>query len=315
MDPYFPILLCLIAGLSTGIGSLIAILFKKMNMKILSFALGLSAGVMIYVSFVELLPEGFSDLGVLYGTLLFFGGILFILILDFLVPEQKNPHHITDQLRPEQIVSPENNNNLSQNNNGQNRKRFRFHGGNGNKNGNGNGNGKRNGNGNGKTIVPLSDKEKQIERMGILTAITIFLHNIPEGLITFMTATHDYDLGMIIAFAIAIHNIPEGISVAMPILYASKNKKKAFGYSFLSGFAEPIAAVLCALFLWPFLTDMIIGGMVVFTAGIMVYISLDEILPNAHRYCTNGDGHPGHTTGLGIIAGMFIMALSLILLS
>ena len=111
-----------------------------------------------------------------------------------------------------------------------------------------------------------------------------------------------------IAIAIAIHNIPEGISVSVPIFYATGDKKKAFIYSFLSGIAEPVGAAVGFLILLPFLSDIVIASLMGFVAGIMVYISLDELLPMAHRY-----GH-SHIVIIGIIIGMFIMALSLLIL-
>ncbi len=145
-------------------------------------------------------------------------------------------------------------------------------------------------------------------RSGLFTALAIGIHNFPEGLATFGAALSDVKLGVLIAFAIAIHNIPEGISVSVPIFYATGDKKKAFTYSFLSGIAEPIGAVIGFLILQPFLSDGVIVALMAFVAGIMVYISLDELLPMAHQY-----GH-SHMVIIGIILGMFIMALSLLML-
>ena len=159
---------------------------------------------------------------------------------------------------------------------------------------------------------PLDFESKKVDnvllRTGLFTALAIGIHNFPEGLVTFGTALSNVKLGAIIALAIAIHNIPEGISVSVPIYYATGNKNKAFAYSFLSGVAEPVGAVIVFLILLPFLTEGVLASLLAFVAGIMVYISVDELLPMAHRY-----GH-SHTVIIGIILGMFIMALSLLIL-
>ena len=141
-----------------------------------------------------------------------------------------------------------------------------------------------------------------------VTALAIGIHNLPEGLATFGTALVDVRLGIFIAFAVAIHNIPEGISVSMPIYYATGDRKKAFKYSFLSGVAEPVGAMIGFLILLPFLTDALLASLLGFVAGIMIYVSLDELLPMAHRY-----GH-NHLVIAGVVAGMFIMAVSLLML-
>jgi ZIP family zinc transporter len=145
-------------------------------------------------------------------------------------------------------------------------------------------------------------------RTGLFTAVAIAIHNFPEGLATFGTTLSNIKLGIIIAVAIALHNIPEGISVSVPIFYATGSKKKAFYYSFLSGLAEPVGAIIGFLIIYPFLSAALITAMLAFVAGIMVYISIDELLPMAHKY-----GH-SHTVIFGVILGMFVMAISLILL-
>jgi len=244
-----------IAGLSTGIGSAIAYFIKKPRMIYLSFSLGFSAGVMIYVSFVELLPQALENVGEVLGISAFFIGVLFIGVIDMLIPEEKNPHHF--KLSSESVGIR---------------------------------------------------KDPVLMRAGLFTALAIGIHNFPEGLATFGAALSNVKLGLMIALAIAIHNIPEGISVSVPIFYATGDKKKAFFYSFLSGVAEPIGAAVGFLILLPFLSEFIIVSLMAFVAGIMVYISLDELLPMAHRY-----GH-SHTVIIGSILGMFVMALSLLML-
>ena len=254
--------LTMFAGLSTGIGSAIAYFVKKVKMIYLSFGLGLSAGVMVYVSFVELLPQGFEGLGEGMGILVFFVGILFIFVIDILIPEIENPHHVIDTENREIVTSKIG-----------------------------------------------TDERKEMNdslmKTGVMTALAIGIHNFPEGLAAFGAALSDVDLGAVIAIAIAIHNIPEGISVSLPIFFATGDRKKAFWWSFLSGVAEPIGALLGYLILRPFITPALIGGLMAFIAGIMVYISMDEILPTAHSYGR------GHEVVIGFVLGMLVMALSL----
>ena len=251
----FAFLLTLLAGLSTGIGSLIAYFIKKPKMIYLSFSLGFSAGVMLFVSFVELLPQAISQIGRFTGIIVFFLGILLIAVIDMIIPEERNPHHYKE-MPSEQTLKV----------------------------------------------------DKTLLRTGLFTAFAIAIHNFPEGLTTFGTALSDERLGIIIALAIAIHNIPEGISVSVPIFYATGDRKKSFQYSFLAGLAEPIGAVIGFVILLPFLSSTLLTSLLAFVAGIMVYISIDELLPMAHRY-----GY-SHTVILGFILGMAVMAVSIFLL-
>ncbi len=251
----FAFFLTLLAGLSTGIGSTIAYFIKKPKIIYLSFSLGFSAGVMMYVSFVELLPQALDHVGEIFAVAAFFLGIIFIGFIDMIIPEKANPHSFKGLSNGGEITV-----------------------------------------------------DKTLMRTGLFTALAIAIHNFPEGLATFGTALSNIKLGAAIALAIAIHNIPEGISVSIPIYYATKNKKKAFIYSFLSGVAEPVGAVIGFLILMPFLSGGILYSLLAFVGGIMVYISVDELLPIAHQY-----GH-GHTVIIGVVLGMFIMALSLLLL-
>lgn len=265
----YALTLTLIAGLSTGIGSLIALFSKTTNRNFLSFALGLSAGVMIYVSFVDIFPKAYdaifayngqAKLSHIYTALAFFGGILLIALIDRLVPSVENPHEIRSV---ESMDSME-----------------------------------------------LTDHHKRkLMRMGVLTALMIGIHNFPEGIVTFMAALEDPNIGMAIAGAIAIHNIPEGIAVAIPVYYATSSRKKAFRWSFLSGLAEPLGALVGYAVLRPFLSPMVTGVVFAVLAGIMVFISLDELLPAAREW-----GKP-HTAIWGLIVGMMIMAVGVIILS
>jgi len=260
-----PLLLTLFAGLATGIGSLIAFFAKQTNKRFLSFSLGLSAGVMIYVSFVEIFSQAqthlTSELGTKQGmaatVLFFFVGIALIAIIDRLVPSFENPHEV-------------------------------------------------------KSVESMDEPpphKTKLMRMGVMTALAIGIHNFPEGIATFVAAVESPTLGIAIAVAIAIHNIPEGIAVSVPIYYATGDRKKAFRLSLLSGLAEPIGALLAYLVLMPFMSPIMMGCVFAAVAGIMVFISIDELLPAAREYGEH------HISIYGLIAGMAIMAVSLILLA
>jgi len=257
--------LTLFAGLSTGIGSVMAFFTRTTNTKFLSISLGFSAGVMIYVSFVEIFVKAKEELMIVYGDRMgfwttvaaFFGGILIIAIIDKLIPSYENPHEI-------RMVEDVEENKV------------------------------------------LNEKQK-LMRMGLFTALAISIHNFPEGLATFTAAISDPGLGIAIAVAIAIHNIPEGIAVSVPIYFATGNRKKAFWYSFASGLAEPLGALIGYLILMPFMTPAVFGILFAAVAGIMVFISLDELLPTAREFGEH------HLSIYGMIAGMGVMAISLLL--
>jgi ZIP family zinc transporter len=145
-------------------------------------------------------------------------------------------------------------------------------------------------------------------RIGVLTALALAIHNFPEGIATFVTALDDPELGMTIAVAIAIHNVPEGIAVSMPIYFATGDRKKAFMYSFLSGVVEPLGAIIGYFILMPYLNDTLMGMLLAGVAGIMVFISLDQLLPAAEEYGEH------HLSIYGVVLGMIVMAGSLILM-
>lgn len=254
--------LTLFAGLSTGIGSAMAFFAKKTNEKFLSLALGFSAGVMIYVSLIEIFVKANDSLGQVYGeekgylftTIAFFLGIFIIALIDKLVPEAQNPHEVR-----------------------------------------------------GADEMDYDAKNKSLLRMGLFSALAIAIHNFPEGLATFVGALQDPSLGISIAVAIAIHNIPEGIAVSVPIYYATGSKKKAFQYSFLSGLSEPVGAIVGFYLLKTVFNESMFGIVFAMVAGIMVYISLDELLPTAEKYGEH------HIAIYGLVGGMIVMATSLVL--
>ncbi|MCC6485767.1 MAG: zinc transporter ZupT [Armatimonadetes bacterium] len=282
--------LTLFAGMATGIGSVIAFAAHRTNYRFLSVAAGFSAGVMLYVSFVEIFPEGTRALISAYGPRLghwlnagsFFAGMLLIGIIDNLIPAAENPHETHAQAQRDILHDPSVSTSPAA--------------------------------GAGHSHHSASAANGHLHRMGLFTAIAIGIHNFPEGLATFVAALEDPKLGVAIAVAVALHNIPEGISVSVPIYYATGNRAKAFYYSVLSGLAEPVGAIIGYLILILFsgttdgqipaaLMGTLFGGI----AGIMVYISLDELLPTSRAY------GQGHDSLYGLVAGMVVMSLSLLL--
>ncbi len=259
----FALCLTLFAGLSTGIGSTIAFFSKRTNTRFLSLALGFSAGVMIYVSFMDIIPQAQLTVNSVIEfkqswwivVASFFGGVFLIGIIDKLIPSPENPHELKDV----------------------------------------------------EDMYSTQEKEKSLMRMGLFTALAIAIHNFPEGLATFTAALSDPSLGIPIAIAIAIHNIPEGIAVSVPVYFATGDRKKAFVYSFLSGLAEPAGALIGYLILMPFLNELVFGILFAGVAGIMVFISLDELLPAAQKYGWH------HLSIYGLVLGMMVMALSLLM--
>lgn len=286
--------LTLFAGMATGIGSIIAFAAKRTNYRFLSVSTGFSAGVMLYVSFVEILRKGGEALvesfGPVWGeranVVAFFSGILVIGLIDNLIPTAENPHetHSKAEMMPLKKKSADRSASRAE----------------------------------GDEPVDGDEQEAQrakLMRMGLFTALAITIHNFPEGLATFLSALKDPHLGVAIAIAVALHNIPEGISVSVPIFYATGNRRKAFIYSLLSGLAEPFGAVIAFFGLRLLLGDTsgvipshIMGIMFSVVAGIMVYISLDELLPTSRAY------GKGHDSLLGLIAGMLVMAVSMLML-
>lgn len=263
-------LMTLFAGLATGIGGATVFFSRKLRPAFLSVSLGFSAGVMIYVSMIEIFPkakdalsENFSaDTASRLTVISFFVGIALIMLIDSLIPEADNPHELKDFSDPLKEAD--------------------------------------------------SGTHRKLLRMGLMSALAIGIHNFPEGLATFMSAVHDPRLGFSIAAAIAIHNIPEGIAVAVPVYYATKNRRRAFGLSMLSGLAEPVGGLIGFGLLYLFAMQLsavstVFGVVFAAVAGIMVYISIDELLPTAEKYGKH------HYSIYGLVAGMIVMALSLLL--
>ena len=270
------LLLTLFAGLATGIGAFVSVFVKRKNYSFLSLGLGFSAGVMIYVSFMELLVHSGEALEESFGhgtksglirIAAFFGGILLAGIIDRLIPESSNPHECGHDTS-ETITAECNCEHKEHDHAGEMAK-------------------------------------MKLARMGVFAAAAIAIHNFPEGFAVFAAALKEPALGLSVAVAIAIHNIPEGMAIAIPVYYATGSRVKAFAYAFLSGFAEPLGAVIGYLLLKDLLAGPAFGIVFGVVAGIMIYISFDELLPASRRY---GKGHLAIT---GLVLGMFVMALGL----
>jgi len=257
--------LTLIAGLATAVGGGIAFFAKRTNTTFLSYSLGFSAGVMIYISFTEILGEANSIIGDYYSpnisawmTFLFFiSGVGLTALIDKMVPSRENPHEMRSL---EQMENDR------------------------------------------------SSRGKRLLRVGVFTAVAISIHNFPEGIATFMAGISDITVGISIAFAIAIHNIPEGIAVSVPVYYATGSRKKAFWWAALSGLSEPLGALFGYLIISMFRSQIVLGYVFALVAGIMIYISFDELLPAAHKYGKH------HTTIYGLISGIIVIGISLIML-
>jgi len=130
----------------------------------------------------------------------------------------------------------------------------------------------------------MNNNADSLFKLGILSMITLMLHNFPEGIATFIGSISDASLGIKLSLSIMFHNIPEGISIAVPIYYATKSKKKAILNTFLSGFAEPLGALLAYLFLKNYVNDIMISIILLFVAGLMITLSINEMLPKALSY-------------------------------
>lgn len=270
------LILTLIAGSATGIGGALVLFKKKISSNFLAGALGLSAGVMIFISLAELFPESQALIegtvlqhGEVFVLISFFAGMGLIMLIDFLVPEYENPHEASGLSLESRTAAV--------------------------------------------GVLERTGSEKALHRLGIMSALAIAIHNFPEGIATFIGALNDPEMGAGITFAIAIHNIPEGIAVAIPIYYATKSKGKALLYATLSGLSEPVGAAICYGLTAIFGIELT-GGSPAFplvlaaVAGIMIYISLDELLPTAEKYGKH------HVAIAGVIGGMAIMGISLLIM-
>lgn len=274
----------LFAGLATGIGGLIAFFARRTKTTFLAFSLGFSAGVMVFISFTEILTDAGHLMQLAYDKdtaawltfLSFIGGIGLSAGIDKILPSEGNPHELkrVEQMHPE---SRDPDKTECKGRKMQNHPRHGI-------------------------------RDAKLMRLGIFTAVAIGIHNFPEGVATFMSAMSDVAVGISIAVAVAIHNIPEGIAVSVPVYYATGSRRKALTWSVLSGFSEPIGALAGYFILTLFKSDVILGFVFAMVAGIMIYISFDELLPAAHKYGKH------HVAIYGLISGMIVIGLSMILI-
>lgn len=258
------VLLSLLAGLSTVIGALIALAATargRLSERWLSGLLGLAAGVMVAVSFVELYSGAVDEIGLTRASVAFFAGFSAIFLIDVLVPHDYQTEQTDAACEAREWPPPD-----------------------------------------------IDDIKVCRERTGILTALGIAIHNLPEGIVIVAGTAATPELGILLAVAIAMHNIPEGIAVAVPIVEATGDRARAVWYTFLSGMAEPLGALLGALILRPYLTVGVIETVLAAVAGVMVFIGLDELLPTAHRYGEE------HATTVGVLVGMVLMVATLVIL-
>lgn len=272
-------LLTLLAGGATSIGAALGVLGRGTGPKTLAGGLGLSAGVMLYISFVELLPEGAAVLsagetatgrGTALAVGAFFGGILVIAVLDRLVPEPVNPHEFAGRMDLEHDVGQEVRTAEEQ-------------------------------------AVDRALKAR-LMRTGMVTAVALALHNVPEGMAAFVAALQAPEIAIPVVAAIALHNIPEGIAVAVPVRRATGSRAKGFWLATMSGLAEPAGALIGIALLGPWLTGPGMGAILAAVAGVMVFVSLDELLPAAEE---TGEHH---VVIYSLIAGMAVMAVTLLVL-
>ncbi|MGA1452417.1 MAG: zinc transporter ZupT [Pontimonas sp.] len=263
----FAFLVTLGAGLATAVGAAVGLFARHTNRQFLALALGFSAGVMIYVSFVEILPkagdyitQGLSDMaGAVTTAGAFLAGLAGMAVMYRVIPDLEHP----ELTNPSTKLPGEE--------------------------------------------QPVLVADRMLFTAGLGVALAVTLHNFPEGMATFFLTLDDPQVGLSVALAIAIHNIPEGIAVVVPIYYATRNRSLAFGFGALSGLAEPIGAIIGYALLQPFITDYVLGVVFAAVAGIMVYISIDSLLPAARQYGN------AQLALYGMIAGMAVMAASLVL--
>jgi ZIP family zinc transporter len=316
-SPVIAFILTLIAGASTGIGGILGILRRQSHRKFISFIMSFSAGVMVFISFVEMYGEAQHVIGDALALLLLAVGLGVALCIDLLLPEKENVHeHFTDSdllhangkpssepevnspppfvtAPPVIIPEPLGLNAPPPPNMGHHHRHRGW---------------RHQQETDAKICAQLFCVDNpKLMKLGIFTMLALAIHNLPEGLATFSAGLISTQLGVQIAIAIMLHNIPEGLSISIPIYTATGDKKRAFGYAFISGLAEPFGALLAWLFLYRIMSNAILMGLLAFVAGIMVYVSVDTLIPTAKAI------EYKHTAILGFAAGMIVMGISLLI--
>lgn len=246
-----PLLLTILAGGATFVGAIFGVLGQKPSNRVLAFALGFAAGIMLLISLMEMLPAALhaEDMSPVLGYGMFMLGLLGYFAMDRLLPHQ----HPQD-------------------------------------------------------LMAVNRRPTNLKRTAILLTLGISLHNFPEGIATFVTASSDMELGLGIALAVAIHNIPEGLAVAGPMYAATGSKAKALFWACLSGMAEILGGIIAFLLLGPAVSPVMIAAIMAAVAGIMVALSVDELMPLAREI------DPHNNPSYGVLCGMTVMGLSLTLL-
>ncbi len=265
------VMLSLMASMGTGLGGFIAII-RKPGRRSYGLLMGITAGVMISLSFLELVNKAWELAGAVTATVGFGVGATFMFLLDSYAPhirfgekEIRVSGEIFEEENPPRAFMG--------------RRRF------------------------GRLHRHSQFLDMKLVNTGILLAVGIALHNLPEGIAVGAGYLHNPQFGLFIALAILLHNIPEGIATALPLCKGGICRWDAFKVAILSGLAEPIGALFASIFLVAF-ADLVPGALA-FAGGVMVFITLDELIPTAREY-----GHQ-HFTSAGIILGaMFVFVLS-----
>jgi len=295
------LLLSFIAGLSTTVGSLFVFIIRRPKPRLISFIMGFSAGVMILVSFVELLQTTIISNGLIVALFYFLIGMGLMLVIDMRISHyyEYEDYPEKEKFEKESLndhypqYAPIRNNKSKVHHRYQSKQQHKHQHKHQHRH---------------KHRHGHHHQYKALKKSSMLIAIGIFIHNFPEGMATFVGALKDVQLGVLLTVAIALHNIPEGIAVAVPVYASENNKKKAFFWSFVTGLSEPLGAIIVWLVLFPFINEFVINAMLAVVAGFMVYISLDELLPVSRSLGKE------HISILGIITGMFVMSISFVLL-
>jgi ZIP family zinc transporter len=270
------VLLSLVAGLGTGLGGLIAVL-RKPGRRSFGFMMGITAGVMISLSFLELVNEAWELSGYWTATIGFTIGAIFMLLIDYFIPHIRFGETETRQPSQNPDVTAS--------------KFHVIH------------SRRRQGHRRGFWRQTFRERNPGLVKTGVLLAVGITIHNIPEGIAVGAGYMHVPEFGLFIAAAILLHNIPEGIATALPLCQGGVCRWNSFRAAFLSGLAEPVGALAAALLLNIF--SSLVPAALAFAGGVMVFITLDELVPTAREH-----GHQ-HFTALGIILGsVFVFTLS-----
>jgi ZIP family zinc transporter len=289
-------LMACVAGLSTGFGGLLVLFYGTPSAAKLGHLLSFSAGVMIYISFMDLLPEAAEGIGFVKANIAFFCGMIFFAVLAKLIPsdvgghshshgeEEKETKEVKEPLSPPK--SPSRSSRRISARKEANKEESEK---------------EKEGKKEDKAAVAKEKEDKELKRVGLITALGISIHNFPEGIAVYLACMKGMDVGLPIALAIGAHNIPEGMAVASPIYHSTGSKWEAFKYSMLSGLCEPLAALAFSFFFSSYMTDETVQILLAAVAGIMVLVSLKELLPTALKYISSESAMISNALGMMFI--------------